>query len=509
MALPLVVDQMSSYRNPTEDDIRLARHAIAQDEEAIRALDAEIRMVMVQLEQLRLRKRQHLENIHQSRSLITLARRIPSELLAAIVEISAASGWTRAPLVASQVCSAWRKATEHPRVWSYLYVDCGVGDPLAKTRLWLSKVLHAPLHITLEVPTDAPTIDVVLSALLRYCTQWSSLAIRTQDSVQLSSILSRMRRPLPHLTQLDYVAGWDTRAGDLIDFSALHNATALCRLDIEQPNPPHWNVPFNVTTLHLKLTATRLNLSSVTASRWTGMLENLPRLRHLTLVGSMDYRYEADTARVVELPRLESLIFTVSPDVLGVLDNMRVPALRKLRLRCNDAQHTSTSVLPRLLESASQLQLLELYNVDIPREELQRCFTLLPHLGDLRLHDSDITDDELQLLHGSDGLCPSLTRLDVRWCVHLTGTALVNLVRSRVHMEKSMEEVTAINCLHVKEKDVLALAELTTCRLMMRNMDDYCRDGGCCLNERYRQRMRLRHGIALGERNSPLSRIIL
>ncbi|KIJ70186.1 hypothetical protein HYDPIDRAFT_104865 [Hydnomerulius pinastri MD-312] len=522
MVLPVIADQISSYRNPTRDDILLIARVIEQDEQAIVALDLEINMVMAQLEQLRLRKSQHQDNIRQSRSLITLARRIPPELLASVFELCAESGWTRAPLVASHICSAWRKATEYPRVWSYLYVNCGLGNPLAKTRLWLSKVLQAPLHITLEVPADASSAGDVLSALFEHAAQWKSVSIRTHDSVQLNYILSLMRYSFPHLRQLDCVTHWDTSAGDLIGFSALHNAPSLNRLSIELPNLPRWRIPFNLTNLHLVLSTTSTSL--ITASRWTSMLEDLLELKHLTLELSsdMEYHYEPDTPLVVELPRLESLTFIVSPGLLSVLDNMQSPALKRIQLRCSPGhQHTSSSpLIRRFLESSPHLQLLELYDVDLPREELEQCFSSLSHLEELRLHDSDISDEQLQLLYGPNGLCPNLTRLEVRWCAHLTGSAIVQLVRSRVNTDadkpttasqyaKEIEEVAAINCLHVGEQDVLDIAAVTTCRLMMRNTDDFCRSRGCCLNERYRQRMRLRHGITFGERNPPLSRIIL
>ncbi|KAF9247209.1 hypothetical protein BU15DRAFT_39206, partial [Melanogaster broomeanus] len=518
-----IVDKISSYRSPTEDDIVFVRHAIAYDEQAISVLDAEINVIMVQLEQVRLRKRLHQENIRQHQSLITLARRIPPEVLATIFELCAEGGWTRAPLVASHVCSAWRKATEYPRVWSYLYIDCGLGNPLAKTQFWLSRVHQSPLHITLDLPADALSAGDVLSALFERSTQWKSIIIRTHDLVQLNHALSLMHHPFPQLQQLDCVTRCAPE-GDLVDFSALHDAPSLNRLNIDQPNLPSWNIPFNLTNLYLVLSSARLVMNPVTASRWTGMLGNLFGLKHLTLELSIGagYHYELDTAQVVELPQLESLTLVIPSTLLEIFGNIHAPALRRFMLRCFlEPQHASPGALiRRFLESSPRVELLELYDIDLPREELAQCFTLLPHLEELRLHDCDVSDNELQLLHGPTGLCPNLARLDVRWCVHLTGSALVQLVRSRVRpgMDKptpafqqatEIEEVAAINCLHVKEQDVLDIAEFTTCRLVMRTSDDFCRSSGCCLNERYRQRMRLRHGITFGQRNPPLSRIVL
>lgn len=484
---------MASHRYPSEDDIHMIGCAIARDEQVITALNSEINTIMAQLEQVRLRKMKYQENIRQYRSLITLARRIPPEVLADVFELCAESGWTRAPLVASHVCSAWRKAAEYPRVWSRIYIDCGLGNPLTKTKLWLSRAQQSPLHITLDVPPSALSIEEILFVLFERSTQWKSVTIRTHDSVQLNHILSLMHYPFPHLRRLHCVTHWDTPTADLVDFSAVHNAPSLYQLDIEQPNLPRWSIPFRLTNLHLVLSTTRILSNPVLASRWTTMLANLLGLKHLTLELSADseYHYELDTMHVVELPQLESIVFMIAPELLGVFNNMRAPALRKLLLRCSSGHERISSgpLIRHFLESSSRIELLELHDVDLPREELVQCFTLLPRLEELRLHDSDISDDELQLLYGSAGLCPNLVRLDVRWCVHLTGSALVQLVRSRIQTDvemgktgttlawaKEMEEVAAINCLHVKERDVLDLAEYTTCRLMLRALDDFCRE---------------------------------
>ncbi|KAF8558878.1 hypothetical protein OG21DRAFT_1600851 [Imleria badia] len=438
---------------------------------------------MTQLDKVRIRKIKHQENIRQYQSLITLARRIPPEVLANIVELCAEGSWTRAPLVASHVCSAWRKAAEYPRVWSRVYVDYGLGDPLTKTQLWLSRAQQSPLHITLDVPANAFSVEEVLLVLFERSTQWKSVTIRTHDTVQLNRILSLMHHPFPQLRRLDCVTHWDTPTTDLVDFSAVHNAPSLHQLNIKNL---------------IYLAGTTLP-NPVPTSRWVNILANLLGLKHLTLELSVDseYYYELDTIQVVELPQLESLAF--------------------LLLRCSPGyEHVSSG--PRLccfLESSPHIE-LELHDVDLPREELVQCFTLLHRLEELRLHDSDISDDELQLLSGPAGLCPNLVRLDVRWCVHLTGSALVQLVRSRVRVDvemgkfarelqraKELEEVAAINCLHVKERDVLDLM------LSQSLGDDTTGNRGCCVNERYRQRMRLRNNIAFHERNPVLARITL
>ena len=65
----------------------------------------------------------------------------------------------------------------------------------------------------------------------------------------------------------------------------------------------------------------------------------------------------------------------------------------------------------------------------------------------------------------------------------LPGRALVDLVRSRCvvvdlpggRLGEPIEEVGVINCAFVLEEDVMDLARMTVCRIVMRNGDDYCR----------------------------------
>lgn len=460
---------------------------IATDEGAIDVLQSKMSMLHSLLERLRLQKNKHEENIHRARSLLTLARRLPPELLARIFEMSAESGWTRAPIVTSQVCSAWRKAASFPRVWSHLFLDLRLGNSTSKVEFWLSKVQHAPLHITLDVPLESPSLEDVLGLLIPRCRQWHILNIKSVDSATMNHILDRCSGPFPTLRRLNLFTETEGSEGGFVNVSSLPHAPHLSRLAIEQPNLPRWSNFTGVTKLHVVLSSSGMLVPPLNATDWIEMLHNLPQLRDLKLEFSKpgERRYNADTEYVIDLPHLESLTLHVSPEVSGILLTMRAPALRQLHLCYSNSlthSHTLSSAhLCRLLESSRCLQLLELYDVDVERSDFVRYFELLPELEELRLHDSDIADEQLQLLHGPDGLCPKLAHLDFRWCNYLTGNALVNLVQSRLPRDarlsstmKPIDEVAVINCLHVKEQDVLSLGDMTICRLLMRSEEDYC-----------------------------------
>ncbi len=113
-----------------------------------------------------------------------------------------------------------------------------------------------------------------------------------------------------------------------------------------------------------------------------------------------------------------------------------------------------------------------------------RILRLLRLVEELRLHDCDVVDSTLQALNGPHGLCRHLRKLDFRWCGRMSGSALVELVRSRLAddvnnpayplVSTTIEEITLINCSYIREEDIMDLAQMTVCRLMHRGRIDFC-----------------------------------
>ncbi|TFY56073.1 hypothetical protein EVJ58_g7855 [Rhodofomes roseus] len=225
-----------------------------------------------------------------------------------------------------------------------------------------------------------------------------------------------------------------------------------------------------------------------------------PRIKrlHLRSLEDLGYRQQPIAPSLLRfLARSAPSSFTEESD-LAALDPSPSPSTQEPL----DAADLGTGAVP--------LELLELHDIDLAPEAFAAAFRALPHLRELRLHESSISDGTLRVLHGPHGFCPRLTRVDFRWCGHLGGKALVELVRSRLPRAEAqdedstagigievlhsgsaaasasagegsgpadpIEEVAAINCCFVEEQDVLELARLTTCRVLMREADeDYCR----------------------------------
>lgn len=480
-------------RHPTIADINEVHEAISLQEKAILTIDNKIEGLMRDVRRLAHQKSQHQGRIRHFKSLITLATRMPMEILAIIFE-HAASDWARAPLVVLQVCSAWRAAVNSPGVWSHIYVSCESWDPYGRTRFWLEKAQKVPLYITIETQAFGSSLEQVMDLLLEHADQWRSFTINTLFTRQANYILSRCNRHTPDLRRVDIRTDLLRRDDDedhLLGFSdAFRTASRLTTVHLSRELSPEMDLPDGITSLYLHLPewSGPATLSAMSIVR---LLEGLPCLEQLTMEFPMHHSrafiFAPDPTLTVTVPYLESLTLVVSPDINAVLPYIYAPSLRYLYLRSSEDPighghlHTGASLVHFIEQSLPPLELLDLHDIDLLPADFTRCFASSHSLKELRLHESEINDDVIRLFNGPTGLCPQLTRLDLRWCGLVTGQALVELVQSRlVTIEGSVcrpiEEVAALNCTFVKESNIMDLAEMTTCRVVIRPNDDICRE---------------------------------
>ena len=172
---------------------------------------------------------------------------------------------------------------------------------------------------------------------------------------------------------------------------------------------------------------------------------------------------------------------------MSVMKHFQADVLRSLYLRCPDAMHNFAEDVMRgslrsfLDRSNPPLRLLHLYDVDVSQEDFLHFFSTISTIEDIFLHGSDILDETLLSMKPPPSLLPHLRRLELRWCGHITGEAIEQVVRSRCSSDRTegarpIEEVTLIACSGVREKEILSIAEVCRCRLKMRDNNDYCRE---------------------------------
>ena len=499
--MPLTRAQHNLYRyEPTEDDICKALDEIAKHEASIAALDAKLYGILQEARQIEETKRKHAAAIVKCKGVLTLARRVPSEILARIFE-HCIEGWTLAPLVVSQVCSAWRDAARTPCLWSHVYIDCDKGDPVARCKFWLRKAKRAPLYVTLRTTEHLPLLDTVLGLLIGQMDTWASLTLESPSVNSANYVLARCVNPCPLLHSVTIRLGESSVSVPLPDVGQGQGRLLECRRAFETvPNLRSLTLVTDITQSWIGLPQlTSLNLllnfcqfqsaRQIFASEILEALANSLNLRDLSIaIHRLDKReFEMqDPAHVVTLPELTRLTISMPIPSMTFIQHLRAPNLHQLYLRCPDDPHgfaceSTRNALRDFIEySAPPLRTLQLFDVDVSQDDFLFLFEHLPTLEDLRLHGSEILDDTVKMLAPPAALLPKLQRLDLRWCGHVSGSALEDLVALR-QLESTnklgyspLSEIAVINCSFVNEQDIVGIIDYCRCRLRTLDSNDYC-----------------------------------
>jgi hypothetical protein len=501
-------------REPFPNEIAAAHAGIQEQELAIRTVEQEIQALRAQIARAHITQNRHREVIARCKAVITLARRLPEELLAKIFEFCVADGWTRAPVVVSHVCSSWRRSAMTPRVWSYVYIDGDNPDAVGRTKFWLSRAKEAPLHLSFVITWRSPLshLSSNLDLLARHASQWVTITLQSDTVLQAWELLRQCAFATPKLREIKAALESAIRpafSDELEDMFSLEEVFSVERAPHLRSMelaciclPQGITLPSQLTSLTLDFSGC-LDQQANSASLLLGVIQSLPLLRRLSIsfpfLSSQPFIPETDMHKMAIVPELTSLTFHGPTDLSGFLEHLSAPKLRQLYIRSNEAANLQQFPLaPTLIQflqgSQANVETLELHDVDLAPEHFLPCFSLLPHLRELRLHDSSISDPMVEMI---DQLCPLLTHIDLRWCGLVSGRALVKFVHGRNtnrspcplpdtfpmpgsfdvedQNPSQVNEVAVLNCSLVTEVDVLELAKMTQCRVKI-NDTDYCRE---------------------------------
>ena len=561
----MATHSVSVYRRePSALEVEDASSHIASAATEMSALQTQILELQAQIHSLQRRQATYQQLIDRHKGVITLARRIPPELLADIFEQCVDGGWTRAPIIVSHVCSQWRLAAQDPRVWSRIYINLDDADSVARTKHWLRMARAAPLHITVVASSRVwpRQIIEVMTMLSRYTEQWTTLRMELEalQNVQAVAESCRFLPVTPRLRTISMstmgmhpaIEGETEDSLTWAEIFTQERAPGLRSFSIELVTlPTVITLPSHVRSLELTFIP-QYPAVPVPAVPLMNVLNQLPALERLTLSLPLhqEQPFSFDIDQFITLPSLVSLTVFGPTDLNGLLEHVEAPAVRELRLRSlEDLGYRQTPIGPSLfsfLQRSSAVEILELHDIDLTPEYFASCFSYLGGLRELNLHESSISTATMKLLYGPGNdaedptsslrMCPRLTRLNLRWCGMLPGKSLVELVRSRIHTVDGnripvspISEIAAINCCFVEERDVVELARMTVCRVVAKETD-YCRasclplclvqrysladrciadSARCCDNARYRQRLRFRHFSELSPEQRSKLRLII
>jgi hypothetical protein len=518
------------------DDLATVSETIRAHEQTIVDIDKQINTLNREITLLRTKKQEHLNKITHCKGIVTLARRLPPEVIASIIEHCSTSGWWRAPQVLSRVSSAYFQASRLPRVWSRLYIECEDADVLPRTKFWLFMAQKSLLDIRIRTGPNTTIVDKVLSLLFASSAQWRSFALETSNVEEADVALSRWPPSVPNLREFS-INTQESPEG-VVDLSRLGTMVGACSLNLRKLAITCNSLdsvvilPSRIEHLHITLNAIALDPLISVRSVCRVLRMTVSSLQEFTLniavLQNANYPQHQALASVpiLELPVLQRVSLHTPAEFFALLETIAAPLARHLRLqasgepRLDPHKQTGEALAIFTTNAASCIQQLELYDIDIPDQSFVTCFQNMSELEELRLHWTDISDEAVCHL-ASGRICPKLKSLDLRWCSQLTGKAVVDVVRQRSAAPQTVsriEVVTILNCSFVEESDVLALAEMTKCRLTLLPYGDPCSKSGgrtqcfllltllleprgCCSNIRYRQRFHLRHFADLTQRN--------
>ncbi|KAJ4481433.1 hypothetical protein C8J55DRAFT_511692 [Lentinula edodes] len=504
-----------------EDEIR---RLIVDHERSVADLQTEINSLMQGIRSIHLQIAKHEKEIWFLKGKITLARRLPPEILASIFEACILDRWTRAPLVVSQVCSEWRRAAQAPSIWSQIYINVDSLDPYKRTRLWLIKSQSVPIDITIDLRNYTGHVSETMSLLSSHRSRWRSFTLISLHLSPANDVLRRCTGIYPILRTLcvSIAEEFGTIGGVVEEDAGLSLGTAfndspyLRSYMINRNVLVGSDIPPNITNLSISLDGViTVSLSITTVLHIIAGLSTLEEFSvSLTRAQDTSFLPNRDAQHLTTLPTLKALTLIGQPDLFALLQNIHTPSLQYLRLMSSSEpipvshQWSGLMLLQWLALGNTSLELLELRDVDVAQDVFISCLKSLTKLRTLKLHDSEISDAVFESLHGDQGYCPHLSKVDLRWCSVVTGHALVNFVRDRSQMSaRPIESITVINCSFVEDQDILDLAQFTVCRLVI-DSNDYCRTAGCCENRRYRNRLMLR-GFSIGMEQKKRRRLIL
>jgi hypothetical protein len=488
------------WQDLTAQDVARVRETIAEHQGEIKSIEQEIGELARTIGRLRAKQEQHRTVLANCTAVLSAVRRLPTDVLADIIECCVAAGWWRAPHVLSRLNSAWFQASRAARVWATLYIDAEDEDTLLRTRFWLRKARGCALDVTLRPSSQEHATAAVMCVLRPYGGQIRRLVIDSSSVDEVDLVLSHCPPKMEAIETLEIATqapfpGAPTPELDKLR-DVFEHSLRLNKLHLRSNAlTPFVSLPATIQTLKITLDEVLINMVTFTQILLNVVFPALPHLRDLDLeIFADDYDLRGWAARsndiqVCTVNSLQALRLHASPDFNVLLDKLSCPALRSLTLSSSigsgpipDAD-TGASLVTFLRRCFPPLTLLSLHDVDIPNSAFRECFGLLPALEELRLHWSDISVETLDVLARGDA-CPDLVRLDLRWCSHLEGGVLVDLVRNRKEASaavggnsrvREIEEIAVLNCPVVEEGDVLELAALTTCRVTLRSQGDPCR----------------------------------
>lgn len=399
---------------------------IVEGEADLVRIDKEIACAQAVLDELVVKKRNRLEQIHAYHVALCPAQRLPHELVADILLLARRPWNSSLPL--SQICRAWRQvAIKSPRLWTKLKVvmrSSTFDNKMSLIKMFCERISGLNLSTRIESSGfesfDTPKL---VQALTPYLNNIDSLHLLLPED----SFLAFANLPVDSLSSLtcfyfsEYLSEYSESISliptpDLISFAS---ARRLSQFNFLGSLPTR-------TVLQLPEQLAELVLSGLTAGQCIGVLQYTPNVMSLscTIINS-EIEGQSPHNQAISMLQLHELNLVMNcenegVDIGHIVNHIIAPSLQTFELDANfDTSIWSISSFRSLItRSSCSPTRLSLKRVDMSSLELLQCISLLPSLEELDLEYARFVDDLLleQLLYQPErrsNVLPELTVLNV------------------------------------------------------------------------------------------------
>ena len=482
---------------PSTGEAREIRSSLRCCHAEIVAVDADIVRTWDKFQELRQRREVLKKHVDQLDALVSPARRLYPELVAAIFthclthDTELPDPYPHkirvSPLSLSQICSGWRGvALSTPQLWSSIPITF---DPSLMNAVEIIQRRVRMLHSWLERSGSLPiTADIrrcdkswasssewqtegrqLVAELLPYSQQWTDLTFHLPNSC-LSPLWEAMGTPLPQLTRLTVVdedpAGrWRIFSGRGWSVPAIKHVAEIQHLSLTLPllNLRSYDIRWcQLSSLSL-MAGYSHNQSLLNLDSAASVLRECTNVVtcHLSIGGGGTFH-----AAPVVTPRLKNLDLVISG--VGLRDLLRVlsaPQLEELRINEGWNVAAVASFLAGLHRPLRCFSIRRIYGIS--GEELLQCLQQAPSLVSLSI-SSCVSDEVIHALTSSDAntiyhLCPRLTSLDIRVPDDCDETQLGNMIESRCVINSDNAGVSTLKSVHVDFQSRELPSETLTC----------------------------------------------
>ncbi|KAG8738454.1 hypothetical protein FRC10_006830 [Ceratobasidium sp. 414] len=415
---------------------------------------------------------------------------LPTEIISRVFEL-ASDAQEGAIIRLSHVCRDWRTiAFESPRAWSKLLADLSAPSdaPTAERALaYLERSGACPLDIRLITSTGqlSNPPNGITGTLHKCLSRWRSFSFTSSSSGVCSDFVKSLSGHAPMLQELNMVFQSVSRAhGDHPrlppNFSVRAPALRVLRLDGVGINLEWAATLRQLHTFELvQNTGSPLACDSLIRAL-SGSADSLRTIKIHARVSNLPQAPVAPISVPLVFPCLETLDLALhTSPVASLLADFEAPNLRSLSLqdiRVPSDRWCSLGIRSFLRQPASHLRRLRLCASGLDDEELLWMLKRMPKLESLEMLNSTNTDAVLRALSrpipptsptdAEAWIVPLLNSMAIEQCHQLTGTALVDSIKSRnarsidSPTHTSIQRLRVQNCYQFERRHSVKLSKL-------------------------------------------------